>query len=255
MSLLFSPKRQKRYYENLDLLTLVQINIDKYLTRFDDYDSEKNMLFKLSLTLLLPIVSVISFFCLFHFNTPWWSFLLYAIPTAILSFFFVSFPVYRALVKPMEHNEQNLCIEIDEHLTELAKQNYFSKDSKAKRLLNQEFQLVKLEPVNANQVNLILNNQTLATKTFDTINIITKEVVSSSTLFYEQRPMAPIILATIKFLGPDKKFSRRVTVPIEFELVRGLVSEQITYLDKENYIVNPMIYIDFDHFQEIYESE
>ncbi|MGO3733096.1 MAG: hypothetical protein ACTJHC_07925 [Vagococcus sp.] len=246
---------KKATYDHLSLLTLIGVNIDKYHHRLDGIYMLKKMYFKLSLILIVPIIIVLSFFSIVHFKTPWWSFFLYLFGICLISYFIVAIPVYHSLIKPCTLKELDVFSDVDHHLTELANQAYFSKDAKAKRLLNQEFELVTLRVVKSHHLDMILENDKLTAVPIKCIDKNTHETVKSTMIFYESKPLKPIVLATINFLDHQKKFNRQITVPIEFELVRGLVSEQITYFDKSKYLVNPMIYIDANHFQDIFQSD
>lgn len=241
-------------YENLHLFELINVNNDNYYKRLADYYEEKKLLFKMAIAIDVPIVFVLAMFSTIHFKNPWWAFFMYFLIIFFFSFFIICLPVYHSISKSIKQNEDLLCQEVDEHLSELATQNFFSKDAKAKRLLNQEFELIKLQPLSSRKINLILENQSLATQAIDFYDKQTSEVKKSITCFYEQQPLKPIALATVNFLGEDKVFSIQAQIPIEYELVNGLVSEQLIYFDKTDYIVNPTVYIDRYHFNELYQA-
>lgn len=246
------PKQKD--YDNLHLFEIISVNNENYYNKLLSYYEEKKTLFKISLILDIPIVFVLSMFSTIHFKNPWWAFFMYFLIIFVISFFIICIPVYHSISKSVKEKEEALFLEVDEHLSELATQNYFSKDSKAKRLLNQEFELVKLQPLSSKKINLILDNQSLATQTIDFYDKSSQEIKESITIFYEEQPLKPIALATVNFLGEDKAFSIQAQIPIEYELVNGLVSEQLIYFDKENYLVNPTAYIDRQHFYDLYQS-
>ena len=193
-------------------------------------------------------------FSTIHFKNPWWAFFVYFSIISLISFYIICVPVYHSISKAVKEKEKSLFQEVDEHLSELASQQFFSKDSKAKRLLNQEFELVKLQPLSSKKINLILDNESLATQTIDFYDKASKEVLKNLTIFYEEQPLKPIALATVNFIGKDKSFSVQAQIPIEYELVNGLVSEQLIYFDKNDYVVNPTVYIDRYHFNDLYQS-
>lgn len=241
-------------YDNLYLFDIIQVSNEKYRNSLIQYYEEKKILFKVSVILDIPIVFVLSMFSTIHFKNPWWAFFMYFFIIFLISFFIICIPVYHSISKSIKEKERKLFQEVDEHLSELATQNYFSKEAKAKRLLNQEFELVKLQPLSSKKINLILENQSLASQTIDFRNKETEEVERSVTIFYEQQPLKPIALATVNFLGADKTFSIQAQIPIEYEIVNGLVSEQLIYFDKDDYVVNPTVYIDRYHFHELYQA-
>ncbi|MEG0254285.1 hypothetical protein [Vagococcus sp.] len=242
-------------YENLHLFQIIDVKTKKYNKKLIDYFEEKKTFFKLSIILDIPIVFVLSMFGTLHFKTPWWSFFLYFIIIFIISFFIICLPVYASLTKSIKEQEKKLFQEIDEHLSELANQNYFSKDSKAKRLLNQEFELVKVQPLSSKNINQILNNKNLSSQRIDFYDKKNNSIYKRKIIFFENRPLKPVALATINLLGKDKSLSIQVQIPIEYELVHGLVSEQLVYFDKNSYYVNPIIYIDTQHFYELYQDK
>ena len=244
----------KSDYKNLALLELIKLDTAKYYDKLNDYYEEKKMLFKVSIILDIPIVFVLALFSTIHFNNPWWAFFLYFFSIALISFFVVCIPVYYSISKSIKEKEQHLFQEVDQELSTLAQENFFSNESKAKRLLNQEFELVKLQPLSSKNINLILDNLSLATQTIDMYDKSTAEIKKSITVFYEQQPLKPIALATVNFLGKDKTFSVQAKIPIEYELVNGLVSEQLIYFEKDNYYVNPTVYIDRFHFNDLYQA-
>lgn len=241
-------------YDNLQLFDLFDISNEDYYQKLMAYYEEKKFLFKLSIVLDIPIVFVLAIFSTIHYKNPWWAFFIYFIGIFIISFFIICIPVYHSITKSLKEKEQQLFLEVDTHLSQLASDNYFSKDSKAKRLLNQEFELVKLQPLSSKNINLILENQSLATQRIDFYDKTSQEIKQSTTIFYEQQPLKPIALATFNFIGADKTFSIQAKIPIEYELVNGLVSEQLIYFDKDNYVVNPTVYIDRYHFYDLYQS-
>ncbi|HCM88685.1 MULTISPECIES: hypothetical protein [Vagococcus] len=240
-------------YKNLHLFNIINVNNDNYYKKLTTYFEEKKSFFKISIILDIPIVFVLALFSTIHFKSCWWLFFIYFLIIFIISFFIICLPVYSSLVKTTKEKEKTLFNEVDKHLTELANQNYFSEEAKAKRLLNQEFELIKIQPLSSSRINLILNNQKLASQAVDFYHKKTNDIDYSTTIFFEQQPLKPVALATINFIGPDKNFSIQAQIPIEYELVNGLVSEQIVYFDKTDYIVNPTIYIDRQHFNEIYK--
>ena len=246
------PKQKD--YNNLHLFEIIKVKNESYYDKLASYYEEKKVLFKISIILDIPIVFVLATFSTIHFKNPWWAFFMYFIVIFIISFFIICIPVYHSISKSVKEKEDYLFNEVDEHLTELATQQFFSKDSKAKRLLNQEFELVMLQPLSSKKINLILDNQSLAAQTIDFYDKTTQEVKKSITCFYEEQPLKPIALATINLLGSDKSFSIQAQIPIEYELVNGLVSEQLIYFDKEDYLVNPTVYIDRHHFYDLYQS-
>ncbi|MDT2833707.1 hypothetical protein P7H70_06525 [Vagococcus carniphilus] len=242
-------------YENLHLFPIIKVSNENYLKQLNQYFEEKKSFFKISIILDFPIVLVLSIFGTLHFKTPWWTFFIFFIIIFIISFFIICLPVYASLTKSIKEKEKKLFNDVDEHLTELAGQNYFSKESKAKRLLNQEFELVKIQPLSSNKINRILNNQKVSTQKISFFDKKSKQILKESTLFFEDRPLKPVALATINFLGKDKTLSIQAQVPIEYELVHGLVSEQLVYFDKDDYLVNPIVYIDTQHFNELYQDQ
>lgn len=241
-------------YENLHLFQIIDVKTEKYNQKLANFYEEKQTFFKLSIILDIPIVLVLAIFGTLHFKTPWWSFFIYFFIVFIVSFFIICLPVYASLTKTIKEQEKNLFLEIDEHLSELANQNYFSKDSKAKRLLNQEFELVKVQPLSSKNINQILNNRNVSSQRIDFYDKKAKSIYKRKTIFFENRPLKPVALATVNLLGKDKSLSIQVKLPIEYELVHGLVSEQLVYFDKNNYYVNPIIYIDTQHFNELYQE-
>ena len=241
-------------YKNLHLFEIIKVTNDIYYQKLANYYEEKKVLFKISVILDIPIVFVLSMFSTIHFKNPWWAFFVYFSIVALISFYIICVPVYHSISKTVKEKEKALFQEIDEHLSELAIQQFFSKDSKAKRLLNQEFELVKLQPLSSKKINLILDNHSLATQTIDFYDKTSKEVLKTLTIFYEEQPLKPIALATVNFIGTDKSFSIQAQIPIEYELVNGLVSEQLIYFDKKDYLVNPTVYIDRYHFNDLYQS-
>ena len=241
-------------YQNLHLFELIKVKNDTYYQNLTSYYEEKKILFRISIILDIPIVFVLSMFSTIHFKNPWWAFFMYFFIISLISFYIICLPVYHSISKSVKEKEKALFQEVDEHLSELASQQFFSTDSKAKRLLNQEFELVKLQPLSSKKINLILDNQSLATQTIDFYDKTSKDVLKSITIFYEEQPLKPIALATVNFIGADKTFSVQAQIPIEYELVNGLVSEQLIYFDKSDYVVNPTVYIDRYHFNELYQS-
>lgn len=241
-------------YDNLQLFDLFDVSNEEYYQKLVAYYEEKKFLFKLSIILDIPIVFVLALYSTITFKNPWWAFFIYFSGIFIISFFIICIPVFHSITKGVKEKEQQLFLNVDTHLSQLANDNYFSNDSKAKRLLNQEFELVKLQPLSSKNINLILENQSLATQKVDFYDKSSQELKKSVTLFYEQQPLKPIALATFNFLGTDNTFSIQAKIPIEYELVNGLVSEQLIYFDKDTYIVNPTVYIDRYHFYELYQT-
>ncbi len=246
------PKKSE--YTNLNLFQIINVNNDNYYKKLDSYFEEKKILFKLSIILDIPIVFVLSLFSTLHFQNPWWCFFTYFSLIFIISFFIICLPTYASLIKPIKEKEVKLFNNVDNHLTELANQNYFSKDSRAKRLLNQEFELVKIQPLSSNKINRILNNQKLSTQTINLFDKNKQMIIKKKPIFFENRPLKPVALVTINFLNKDKTLSIQAQIPLEYELVHGLVSEQLVYFDKRGYIVNPTVYIDTQHFNELYQD-
>lgn len=247
---------KKETYHNIELLDFLKINNEKYVDAFEAIYQQKKHYYKISLIFFVPVSLVLSFFMVINQSMPAWSFPLYLLGFSILGFLFISLPIYHSFLKSCTYEEQKVGILIDEHLSDLAKQEFFSKDAKAKRLLNQEFELIALTSIERDDLNLILENKSLSTTNCPIINLSNPDFKQSKRIFYENRPLNPIILVKLNLVNrTTKKLSKQLVMPIEFELVRGLVSEQIIYFKKDNYIVNPRIYIDADNFKYLYVSE
>lgn len=244
---------KKTTYDYLKLFPLIGVSNKKYHHQLIEYFKQKKNFYQLAVSFIIPTVLVLATFFYFYFNLSILNGILVTFGLIFLSFFIISVPIYYAASRPIIRKEQQLANEIDTHLTELANQGFFSKDAKARRLLNQEFQIVKLGPVRHQDIHLILNNEKLSFCEFSFLNRLTKQVIKKKTIFYEKQPLKPIILVTLYLLDETKHFEQQVTFPIEFELVNGLVSEQIVFLDKEDYIVNPKIFIDSYHFRKLYQ--
>ncbi|MGY3765197.1 hypothetical protein ACWOAH_01370 [Vagococcus vulneris] len=244
---------KKCNYHNLALFPIIGVNSETYHDEFNTIYQEKILLFKASLILTMPIIIVLTFFFYFHFHPSFLLTIALLFLFIFTSFLAVAYPIYRFLTTELRQKEQTIKKEIDTHLTELANQDFFSKNARAKRLLNSEFQLIKLQPVKKSDINIINENQKISSQTINYYHLSNlANIVKTKTCFYEQQPLKPIVLATILLLDSEKKFRLQATIPLEFELVNGLVSEQITYLQKDGYIVNPKILIDQYHFREIY---
>ena len=247
---------KKETYKNIELLDFLKINSQNYTNEFEHIYKQKKRYYNISLIFFVPVSLVLSFFVVLNYAMPAWAYPICLIIFSILSFLFISLPIYHSFLKSCTREEENICLRIDEHLSELAKQEFFSKDAKVKRLLNQEFELIALTSVDRDDLNLILENQSLSTTNCPVINLTNPELKQSKRIFYENRSLNPIILVKLNLINrTTKKLSKQLVLPVEFELVRGLVSEQIIYFKKENYIVNPRLYVDADNFKYLYVSE
>lgn len=245
------PKKIK--HDNLSIFKLINVNNDQYTNKINEYFEQKKVFFYIALSFMVPIVIVMSGFLVKQFHTPWWSYFIYMLCLSPISFFILSQPIYFALTKELIEDEDTTCLEVDSHLSELASQEFFTKDARARRFLNQEFKIVALTHVTEHDLNLIENNKNLTSVNFKIISIDEPKEEREMTAFYQSRTLSPIILAKITLFNKQtKQFSSEFIVPLEFTRVRGLVSEQLTYLEKDDYIINPMLYIDYDHFNEIY---
>ncbi|AQP52958.1 hypothetical protein CBF34_05780 [Vagococcus penaei] len=246
---------KKSDFKNLELFPIIGVNADNYLNEIEDIYQEKIKFFKMSLLLIFPIIIVLTFFFYNHFKLSLLMTGFYLVLLLLTSFFMISIPIYRYLTADLRFQENNLKETIDTHLTELANQEYFTKNARAKRLLNQEFQLIKLQPVKKTDINMIKWNEKISSKTMSFYHIEkTTDLIKETHCFYQNRPLKPIVLVTIAIQDKQHKFRTWTTLPIEFELVDGLVSEQITFLEKDDYIVNPKILIDRYHFRELYDN-
>ncbi|MGX7013666.1 hypothetical protein [Vagococcus silagei] len=240
---------------HLKLFRLIGVNGDKYTTKLSDFYEEKKRIYLLSLMICLPPIIVLSGFFYFILRDQFHILLIVLTSLFILGFFIIALPAYLTSQRETAKMEKELFHDIETHLTELANQDFFSKDAKAKRLLNQEFQIAKLQPVKQEHIQQILQNEKLSYTTLYYRHLKTKEIVKKQVVFYEKQPLKPIVLATIFLQDDSKRFLIQVQIPVEFELVNGLVSEQIVYLDKSDYIVNPKILIDQYHFRKLYQSK
>lgn len=243
---------KKTTYHNLTLFHLISLNPEEYESEFSQIYREKKYYYILSLILICPIVLVIAVFGTLHFKSPWWMFFVYSLLSFWISFFVMSLPVYRTLTTGIKEREMALCHKIDEKLTLLAQEGAFSKEAKAKRLLNQEFNLVKLEPVRQHHLNMIQYNQSLTSVEAYLTNNKDMTDMKSLSIIYEKKTLSPIILATLHLIDRENKTSYQLTVPLEFKLVNSIISEQLTYLNTDNYWLNPIIYIDEEHFMSLY---
>ena len=244
---------KKETYKNIELLDFLHINSQNYTDAFEKIYQQKKRYFFISLLFFIPVSLTLTLFMVLNFSTYWWSSPLYFTIFSILGFFMISLPIYHSFIKSCTLEEEKVCQKIDEHLSDIAKQEFFIKDAKARRLLNQEFELIALTSVQREDINLILDNKALSTTSCPIVNLNTPEFKESKRIFYENRPLKPIILVKINLINrTTRRLSKQFVVPIEFELVRGLVSEQIIYFEKDDYIVNPYIHIDADNFKHLY---
>lgn len=244
---------KKETYKNIELLDFLNINSQNYTDEFELIYQHKKTYFYLSLIFVIPVSLILTIFVMVDFPFPWWSAPIFLILFSIMGFFFISMPIYQSFIKECQEAEKYVGQKVDEHLSELAKQEFFSKDAKVKRLLNQEFELIALTSATRDDLNIILENQSLTTATCPIINKNNPEYKQSKRIFYEKRPLNPVIMVKLNLINrTTKKLTKQIILPIEFELVRGLVSEQIIFFEKENYLVNPLIHIDADNFKFLY---
>lgn len=247
---------RKETYKNINLLDFLNINSKHYTDEFDDIYRQKKNYFYLSLIFFIPVSLILTIFVMINFPVPWWLSPIVFILFSIIGFFFISLPMYQSFIKECTEAEKYICQRVDEHLSELAKQNFFTKDAKVKRLLNQEFELIALTSATREDLNVIMQNKSLSTAVCPIMTLNNPQFKQTKHIFFENRPLNPVILAKINLINrTTKRLSKQIILPIEFELVRGLVSEQIIFLSKDNYIVNPYLHIDADNFKLLYVSE
>ncbi|MGX6970725.1 hypothetical protein [Vagococcus bubulae] len=247
---------KKETYKNIELLDFLKINSQNYTDEFDAIYQQKKNYFYLSLIFFIPVSLILTFFVIIDLSMPWWSLPLFLIIFSLMGFFFISLPLYQSFIKECLIAEKYVCERVDAHLSELAKQEFFSKDAKIKRLLNQEFELIALTSATREDLNVILDNQSLTTANCPIININNPDYRQTKRIFFEKRPLSPVIVIKINLINrTTKKLSKQIILPIEFELVRGLVSEQIIFFEKDNYLVNPYIHIDADNFKLLYVAD
>lgn len=247
---------KKETYKNIELLDFLNINSKHYTDEFNAIYQTKKNYFYLSLIFFIPVSLILTIFMMVDFPVPWWSFPIFLLFFSALGFLFISLPIYQSFIKECLEEEQYVCQRIDEHLSELAKQEFFTKDAKVKRMLNQEFELIALTSATREDLNIILQNQSLTTANCPIYTINNPQFKQTKRIFFEQKPLNPVILVKLNLINrTTKRLSKQVILPIEFELVRGLVSEQIIFLEKENYLVNPSIHIDADNFKHLYVSD
>lgn len=247
---------KKATFKHLDILQFLNIDTHDFLEDIEKVYIKKRHYFYVSLTFILPLAIVLASFAVYKFNQPWWSFIIFFIFVSIMSFFIVSNPIYQAFIKTCEEEENLIRESIDQKLTTLAINNYFTKEAKAQRLLNQEFDVISLTTVSGSDLTSIEDNKALSVAQAPILNLEKQKADGTCFCFYEHRTLSPVILAKINLYDPKtNKFNKQIRIPIEFELVRGLVSEQIIYFKQESYIINPKLLVDVDHFQELYHSD